>query len=74
MSLSGAGGASGALQKVPLLTAAALACVLIPSAHEIMNRLITPRPLLAFGTAVLAVCCILEVGRGPPLNFIYFQF
>jgi len=74
MSLSGAGGMSGTLQKVPLLVAAALASALIPSAHEIMNRLITPRPLFAFGAAALAVCCILEVGRGPPLNFIYFQF
>jgi len=74
MSLSGAGGVSGTLQKVPLLIGAALASVLIPSAHEIMNRSITPRPWLAFGAAALAVCCILEVGRGPPLNFIYFQF
>src|SRR5215467_6823991 len=41
MSLGGAGGLSGAVQKVPLLIAAALACALIPSAHEMMNRLFT---------------------------------
>ena len=74
MSLGGAGGLSGAVQKVPLLIAAALACALIPSAHEMMNRLFTPRPVFAFGAAALAVYCVLEVGRGPPLNFIYFQF
>ena len=74
MSLSGVGGVSGSLQKWPLLIAAALASALIPSAHEIMNRLTTPRPLFAFGAAALAIWCILEVGRGPPLSFIYFQF
>ncbi len=24
--------------------------------------------------AVLAAFCVLEVGRGPPLSFIYFRF
>ena len=74
ISLSGAGGISGALQEIPLLIGAAFACALIPSAHEIMNRLTMPRPEFAFGAATLAVYCILEAGRGPPLNFIYFQF
>jgi hypothetical protein len=74
ISLSGAGGISGTLQKLPLLVGAAFACALIPSAHEIMNKLTLPRPEFAFGAAALAVYCILEAGRGPPLNFIYFQF
>src|SRR6476659_2092747 len=74
ISLSGAGGISGTLQEIPLLIGAASACALIPSAHEIMNRITMPRPEFAFGAAALAVYCILEAGRGPPLNFIYFQF
>jgi hypothetical protein len=74
MSLVGAGGWGGALQEVKLLVAAALAAALIPSAHEIKNALSNPRPAFAAGGAVLAVVCLLEVGRGAPVNFIYFQF
>jgi len=33
-----------------------------------------PWPAIAVGAAVLAGFCVLEVGNGPPLNFIYFQF
>src|SRR6185369_15780615 len=62
ISLSGAGGISGTLQKLPLLVGAAFACALIPSAHEIMNKLTLPRPEFAFGAAALAVYCILEAG------------
>jgi alginate O-acetyltransferase complex protein AlgI len=73
-SLVGAGGFGGALQDVPHLAAAALAAALIPSAHEIKDRLLRPYPALAaFGGAV-AVYCLLEVGQGAPVNFIYFQF
>ena len=56
------------------MVAAALAAALIPSAYEIKDRMTTPRPALAAGAAVLAAYCILEVGKGAPLNFIYFQF
>jgi alginate O-acetyltransferase complex protein AlgI len=73
MSLVGAGGMGGELQEAPLLIIAALACALIPSAHEVMNR-VRPLPMFAYGTAALAVYCTLEVGRTPLLNFIYFQF
>jgi alginate O-acetyltransferase complex protein AlgI len=73
-SLAGLSGLTGALTEVKLLAAAALVSVLVPSAHEIKDSLFQPRPAFAFGTAVLAALCVLEVGRGAPINFIYFQF
>jgi alginate O-acetyltransferase complex protein AlgI len=73
-SLIGAGGFGGAVQSVKLLVAAALVSALVPSAHEIMNGLKRPYPLLAAGGAVLAVYCLLVVGEGAPVSFIYFQF
>lgn len=72
-SLTGHAGFGGSLQEAKLIAAAALA-VLIPSAHEIKDRLLTPHPAIAFGGAALAVYCILQVGQHAPLNFIYFQF
>jgi len=74
MSLAGAGGFGGTLQEVKLLVVAALASGLIPSAHEIKDGLLHPHPALAAGGAALAVYCLLEVGQGTPVNFIYFQF
>ncbi|MGD0024550.1 MAG: MBOAT family O-acyltransferase [Xanthobacteraceae bacterium] len=74
MSLVGEGGLGGALQEIKLLVAAALASALIPSAHEIVNGLKDPHPALAAAGAALAVYCLLEVGQGAPVNFIYFQF
>ena len=73
-SLAGAGGAIGSLHDVKLLIVAALACALIPSAHEIKDGLLTPRPVYAVVAAVLAIYCLLEVGEGAPVNFIYFRF
>jgi alginate O-acetyltransferase complex protein AlgI len=73
-SLVGAGGFGGVLQEVNLLLVAALASALIPSAHEMINGLKNPHPALAAAGAVLAVYCLLEVGEGAPVNFIYFQF
>jgi alginate O-acetyltransferase complex protein AlgI len=74
MSLIGAGGFGGTLQSVKLLVAAALVSALVPSAHEIIDGLKKPYPLLAAGGAVLAVYCLLVVGEGAPVSFIYFQF
>jgi alginate O-acetyltransferase complex protein AlgI len=77
-SLSGANGFGGGLSKIGLLTAGATASLLIPSAHQIKNGLPDPTPTVAVAAALAAVLlagfCVLEVGRGPPLNFIYFQF
>ncbi len=73
-SLIGEGGFSGRLQTPGLIAIAALASVLIPSTHEIRDMRPMPWPALAAGAAALAGFCLLEVGNGPPLNFIYFQF
>ncbi|HML07411.1 MAG TPA: MBOAT family O-acyltransferase [Xanthobacteraceae bacterium] len=74
MSLAGAGDRGGTLHEVKLLVAAALASALIPSAHEIKDGLTNPHPALAVAGAALALYCLLEVGQGAPVNFIYFQF
>ena len=57
-----------------LIAVAALISVVVPSAHEIRNMRPMPWPAIAIGAAVLAGFCVLEVGNGPPLNFVYFQF
>jgi alginate O-acetyltransferase complex protein AlgI len=74
LSLAGAGALAGHLQEVKLLIIAALASALIPSAHQIIDGLKHPHPVLAAGGAVLAVYCLLQVGGAAPVNFIYFQF
>jgi len=74
MSLAGAGGLAGALHSVKLLMLAALVSALVPSAHEIIDGLKKPHPILATCGAALAVYCLLEVGQGAPVSFIYFQF
>ena len=74
LALVGGAGFGGALQHPGLLAVAALVSALVPSAHEIRNMRPMPWPAIAVGAAVLAGFCVLEVGNGPPLNFIYFQF
>ena len=73
-SLSGLHGIGVGLGEAKLLAAGALASTLLPSAHELNDKFLKPRPLVFAGLGLLAAYCILEVGRGPPLNFIYFQF
>jgi D-alanyl-lipoteichoic acid acyltransferase DltB (MBOAT superfamily) len=73
-SLCGLNGLSGPLDRVGLLVAAALASMLLPSAHELKDKLRTPRPALAWAVGAIAAYCVLEAGKGPPLSFIYFQF
>ena len=72
--LIGWAGFHGALQDPGLIAIAALISALVPSAHEIKNMRPMPWPAIAVGAAALAAFCVLEVGNGPPLNFIYFQF
>jgi alginate O-acetyltransferase complex protein AlgI len=74
LSLVGAQGTGGTFQEVKLLAAAAIAAMLIPSAHELKDQLVKPRTLVAVSAAVLAVVCVLAVGNGAPVNFIYFRF
>ena len=74
MSMAGGNGLGGALAQPRLMVVAAFAAALIPSAYEIKDKLTVPHPAWAAGAAAVAVYCILEVGRGAPVNFIYFQF
>jgi len=71
-SLVGLNGAGGEFRGVQLFVVSALVSALVPSAHEIKDRLTWPHPAFAAATAVLAAYCVL--GRGPPLTFIYFRF
>jgi D-alanyl-lipoteichoic acid acyltransferase DltB (MBOAT superfamily) len=73
-SLAGLHGTGGVFRGLDLIVVSALVSALIPSAHEIKDRLRWPYPAFAAATAVLAAYCVLEVGRGPPLSFIYFRF
>jgi hypothetical protein len=72
--MGGADGLTGALGNAPLLGIAAAVSALLPSAYEIMERRPILNPAVAAAFAVLAGFCVLEVGRGPPLSFIYFRF
>jgi alginate O-acetyltransferase complex protein AlgI len=73
-SLVGLNGTGGEFRDAGLVVAGVLVSWLVPSAHEIKDGLRWPHPALAAGAAVLAAICVLEVGRGPPLSFIYFRF
>jgi len=72
--MAGADGITGGLRNAPLLGVAAAVSALLPSAYEIMERRPILNPAVATAFAVLAAFCVLEVGRGPPLSFIYFRF
>jgi len=74
VALVGGTGFAGAVKGPALIAVAALVSVLVPSAHEIKNMRPLPWPAIAIGAAILAGFCVLEVGNGPMVNFIYFQF
>jgi alginate O-acetyltransferase complex protein AlgI len=73
-SLAGFHGLGGGLKGIGLIGMAAAVSVLLPPAHEIKDRWLRPEPWLAVALASLAVYCFLEVGRGPPVAFIYYRF
>jgi D-alanyl-lipoteichoic acid acyltransferase DltB (MBOAT superfamily) len=73
-SLAGFKGVGGKLEAEKLIAAGVLVSALVPSAYEIRDKLKSPHPALAAGAALLAIACVLEVGKGAPVNFIYFQF
>jgi alginate O-acetyltransferase complex protein AlgI len=72
--LHGFGG--GSLREAGPIILGAIASVAIPSAHEMKDWLLQRRPIpaLALASAVVAIVCVFEVGRGAPVSFIYFQF
>jgi hypothetical protein len=57
---------------VPIAIAGALALIKVPS-YEFAMRM-RPSWQAACVLVVVAVFCVLEVGEGQPLSFIYFQF
>jgi len=73
-SMTGVDGFGGRFEHVGLIAAGILVSVLIPSAHEIKDGWVRPTRLGAIALGLLAVWCILKVGKGAPLNFVYFQF
>ncbi len=73
-SLVGLHGTGGSFHQAGLIVVAALISALVPSAHEIKDRAHWPHPAFAAAAAVLAAYCVFEVGKGPPLSFIYFRF
>lgn len=73
-SMAGVNGFGGAFRGTGLIMIAALLSALLPSAHEVLDRWLRPAPAAAIALAILATFCVLEVGKGPPVNFIYFQF
>ena len=71
------GGVVGGLpsQNVLTLIALALALALQPfSAQEFVERFLRPVSILGVATAAVLVFVALEVGKGQPQSFIYFQF
>ena len=74
VSMSGILGVAGALAEWKLLCIAALVSVAVPSAHELLERTFLPRPIFAAALALVAAFCVFEVGKGAPVQFIYFQF
>jgi alginate O-acetyltransferase complex protein AlgI len=73
-SLAGGAGFGGGVKNAGLIVIAAVVAVAVPSAHEIANLRPMPWPVVAVGAALLAGVCVLEVGNGPMVSFIYFQF
>ncbi|HEX9753304.1 MAG TPA: MBOAT family O-acyltransferase [Methyloceanibacter sp.] len=57
---------------VPIAIAGTIALFKVPT-FELAMRL-RPNWPAAIGFVVLSVICVLEVGKGAPLSFIYFQF
>jgi D-alanyl-lipoteichoic acid acyltransferase DltB (MBOAT superfamily) len=59
----------------PVLAAAMIASVLVPSAQDLVEGgWLRPVTYQAVGLALLLAACVLVVGQGQPTAFIYFQF
>jgi alginate O-acetyltransferase complex protein AlgI len=74
VSMTGLHGFGGSFRGAGLLAIGATLSVLVPSAHEIKDRWAAPAPWGVAALAVLLCFCVIEVGKGPPLPFVYFQF
>jgi D-alanyl-lipoteichoic acid acyltransferase DltB (MBOAT superfamily) len=73
-SMAGLNGFGGRFDEGPVIAFGMLLAALVPSAHEIKDNWIRPTRVGAIAVGLLAAFCILEVGKGAPVNFIYFRF
>jgi hypothetical protein len=76
MGLAGLGTGLGPTIPIrPVLAAAMVASVLVPSTQELVEGgWLRPVTYQAVGLALLLVASVLVVGQGQPTAFIYFQF
>ncbi|WP_431861044.1 MBOAT family O-acyltransferase [Azospirillum sp.] len=72
--MAGQGGLAGDLSRPLTMAAGAAVALLGPTSLDFTDTRLPARRPVAAAFAVLAVACILEVGKGQPLSFIYFQF
>jgi alginate O-acetyltransferase complex protein AlgI len=72
-SMMGLNGFGGSFQETTAIAVGILLSALVPSAHEIAGRL-KPQPAMAAALGLLSAWCILKVGAGAPLDFVYFRF
>ena len=72
--MSGVGGIGGSFAGGALIIVAAAVSTIGPTSFEFVSRQLKPYPAFAVAAAVVAVVVVLEVGKGQPQSFIYFQF
>ncbi|CFX12869.1 Membrane bound O-acyl transferase MBOAT family protein [Candidatus Filomicrobium marinum] len=72
--MAGAGGGAGQLEGLGLLALAAALSTFGPTSYDVVSQRLRPNPILAVVTALVAIAVVLEVGKGQPQTFIYFQF
>ena len=54
---------------------AAFCAVVVPPSHQAVTRMMgLPRAWVAYAAAAVVTYCLLEIGQGASVNFIYFQF
>ena len=73
-SMIGLHGFGGTFVQGPMIAVGVLISALVPSAHEIKDHWLRPTPIAAAALGLLSAWCVLQVGKGAPLTFIYFQF
>ena len=71
--LAGLGGVGGG-SLWWLIAIAAIVSTIGPSTTNVAIEKLTPGPTFAVLAALLLIACVLQVGAGQPVSFIYFQF
>jgi alginate O-acetyltransferase complex protein AlgI len=73
-SMAGLHGFGGQFHGTGLVVIGAILSLLLPSAHEIKDHWAAPVPWAVAVLATLSCICMFEVGKGPPVAFVYFRF